>query len=415
MTTSSMTRRVVVTGLGVVSPVGNSIDTFFSSLIEGRSGIKRIEANFIDQLDVKIAAQAQFKGEDHFTKQELALLDRVSQFAVFAARQAAQDAKIDFTNIDLKRASSFIGTGMGGASATEEGYNRLFRENANRLKPFTVLNAMNGAAGSHVAMQYQFLGSNLTYSTACSSSNIAIGEAYRNIKHGYSDVAFAGGSEALLTFGTIKAWEALRTLADEDSGDLSRSSKPFSLNRSGLVLGEGAGMLILEEMDSAIKRGAHIYAEIKGYGTMNDVYHITQPSVDGQSQAMIAALHDAKLKPQDIHYINAHGTATKFNDLMETQSIKKVFSDHAYKIPVSSTKSMHGHLMGATGAVESIASILAIKHKKLPPTMHLDQPDPECDLDYVPNEAREISKIDHVMCNTFAFGGTGGVLIFGRV
>jgi len=408
-------RRVVVTGMGVVSPVGNTPDTFFNALLNGQSGIKRLDAEFTDQLEAKLAAQATFDGTEHFTKQELALLDRVSQFALYSSREALKDSNLDLGKMNLDRVGSFIGTGMGGASSTEEGYDRLFNQKARRLKPFTVLMAMNGAAASQVAMHFKLKGPNITYTTACSSSAVAIGEAYRQIKHGYTDAAFAGGTEALLTFGTIKAWEALRTLAEEDPNDPTASCKPFSLNRTGLVLGEGAAVLILEEMEMAKARGAKIYGEITGYGLTNDGDHITQPSIEGQSRAMKAALADAKLNPNDIGYINAHGTGTLLNDATETAAIKHVFGSHASHIPVSSTKSMHGHLMGAAGAVEITATLLALVKKELPPTINLKEPDPACDLDYVPNQKRVLKELNHVMSNSFAFGGTSGVIIMSKV
>ncbi|MFM9836055.1 MAG: beta-ketoacyl-[acyl-carrier-protein] synthase family protein [Methylophilaceae bacterium] len=408
-------RRVVITGIGIVSPLGNTPSTFFSNVTQGKSGIGLINSEFAELLDCKISAQAEFDGAHYFTKQQLALMDRVSQFALYSAQQAAEDANLNLTVEDLNRTGCYLGTGMGGANSTEEGYVRLFKENLNRLKPFTVLMAMNGAAGSQIAMHFKLNGPNLTFTTACSSSTIAVGEAYRQIQHGYSDLMFAGGAESLLTFGTIKAWEALRTLAKQDENNPAFSSKPFSANRTGLVLGEGAAMFILEEMGHAKARGAKIYAEVTGYGTTNDGAHITQPSIDGQARAMNAALVSANITAQDIGYINAHGTSTLLNDATETAAIKQVFCEHAYKIPVSSTKSMHGHLMGAAGAVELVATTFALTEKMLPPTMHLDEADPECDLDYVPNKARKVEDLQHVMSNSFAFGGTSGVIILSKV
>jgi len=301
---------------------------------------------------------------------------------------------------------------MGGAASIEEGYVRLYKEQARRLKPFTVLMAMNNAASAQVALDFGLTGPDLTFCTACSSSTVAIGEAVRQIRHGYADVMLAGGSEALLTFGTIKAWEALRTLADEDEQNPSASCKPFAENRSGLVLGEGAAMVILEDMDRAIARGAKIYAEVIGYGSSNDSAHITQPSVAGQARAMRKALAEANIGADQLDYINAHGTGTKLNDITETNAIKEVCGK---KVPVSSTKSMHGHLMGAAGAVEFVACMMAIQEQALPPTAHLTQPDPECDLDYIPNIGRKNVKVDTVMSNSFAFGGTSGVLIARKV
>lgn len=404
-------RRVVVTGLGAITPLGNQPEEFFTNLMAGKSGVRRMQAEFVDQLDTKIAAWIDFDAIAHYGKHKASSLDRVSQFALYASTQAIENAGLDMESVDKARMGIYLGTGMGGAASVEEGYVRLYRDNATRLKPFTVLMAMNNAAASAVGLEYKLAGPNLTFSTACSSSSIAIGEAYRQICHGYADVMLAGGAEALLTFGTIKAWEALRTLAKEDEQDAGASCKPFAGDRSGLVLGEGAGIVVLEEMEAAIARGATIYAEITGFGSANDSSHITQPTADGQAYAMRAALGCAGLQPADIGYINAHGTATALNDPVETASIKQVFGERAMQTPVSSTKSMHGHLMGATAAVEFIACILALKHQSIPPTMNLHVSDPQCDLDYVPNQGRTNVALTNVMSNSFAFGGTSGVLI----
>jgi 3-oxoacyl-[acyl-carrier-protein] synthase II len=402
-------RRVAVTGLGVLSPIGNDPSTFFANLMAGKSGIKKMETDFVDSLDCKIAAYINdYEPLDHFVKNKAATMDRVTQFAVSASQQAINDAGLNLETEDLERFGVYLGTGMGGAASIEEGYVRLYKEQARRLKPFTVLMAMNNAASAQVALDFGITGPDLTFCTACSSSSVAIGEAVRQIRHGYTDVMLAGGSEALLTFGTIKAWEALRTLADEDEADPSTSCKPFSGNRSGLVLGEGAGMIVLEDMDRAVARGAKIYAEVIGYGSSNDSSHITQPSVEGQARAMRKALAEAKITADQLDYINAHGTGTKLNDITETNAIKQVCGN---KIPVSSSKSMHGHLMGAAGAVEFVACMMAIQEQALPPTAHLVVPDPECDLDYVPNIGRKNVKVDTIMSNSFAFGGTSGVLI----
>ncbi len=407
--------RVVITGMGIVSPLGNNPHDFFTNLMAGKSGVQHLQSEFIDQLDTKIAAQAQFDPLQHFSKHKISTLDRVSQFALYAAEQAIADAKLDLALEDKSRIGIFLGTGMGGATSMEEGYIRLYRDNADRLKPLTVLMVMNNAAASTIALEYGLTGPNLTFSTACSSSSVSIGEAFQKIRHGYADVMLAGGAEALITLGIMKAWEALRALASEDKEDPAASCKPFSLNRTGLVLGEGAAMFVLEDMEHAIARGAYIHAEVTGYGTGNDSFHITQPSAEGQSRAMRAALTCAGLKPEDIDYINAHGTATPLNDPTETEAIKLAFGDVAPHIPVSSTKSMHGHLMGATAAVEFVACVMALKQQALPPTINLHQPDPTCDLDYIPNFGRTGIDVQHVMSNSFAFGGTSGVLIASKV
>jgi 3-oxoacyl-[acyl-carrier-protein] synthase II len=270
---------------------------------------------------------------------------------------------------------------------------------------------MNNASASHISIEFGLSGPCLTVSTTCASSTNAIGEAFRQIRDGYVDIMLAGGTEAFLTYGSFRSWESLRVLAAEDPDDPSRSCKPFSKNRTRLVLGEGAGVLVLEEMKRAIGRRAPIYAELLGYGSTSDADHITRPSSEGQARLMSEALKDAGVMPQKIDYVNAHGTTTQWNDLLETQPIKKVFGEYAYQLPISSTKSMHGHTMGAAEAIEFLVSLLAIKHQALPPTINLDQPDPECDLDYVPNLGRKGVKVNTMMSNSFAFGGTNAVLI----
>ena len=408
-------KRVVITGLGVVSPIGNGLTALSQQVFSGASGVKKIDAPFAEKLDCKLAAQAKFDPAEHFSKHSYSMLDRTSQMALHTSIEAVKHAGLNITEDMLPRMGVYVGTGMGGASSVEEGYVRLFKDGASRLKPFTVLMGMNNAAASAIALDLQITGPNQTFSTACSSSAVAIGEAARLIRHGYADVMLAGGAEAMITFGTIKAWEALRTLAEEDELDVSRSCKPFSLNRSGLVLGEGAAMLVLESLEHAQVRGATIIAELVGYGTANDSGHITQPSIKGQAATMQAALNDAKIAPHAIDYINAHGTGTQMNDATETAAIKQVFGAHAYKLSVSSTKGAHGHLMGAAGALEAVISLLALNKNTLPPTINLATPDPTCDLDYVPNIAKQLPYIDCVMSNSFAFGGTGATLIFKKL
>ena len=410
-----MTRRVVITGLGVFSPVGKNPAEFFDNLMSGRSGIGHLQADFAEKLSIRIGAQIQgYNPAEHFSRIKLSGIERFSQFALIAAEQAVTDAQLVLAQHEQPRAGVYLGTGMGGASTMEDGYVEIFQRETPRVKPLSVLLAMNNAAASHLSLAYHLQGPNLTYSTACSSSSIAIGEACRQIKDGYADVMLAGGTEAMLTHGAMKAWEALRTLALEDSADPSASCKPFSKDRSGLVLGEGAAVLVLEDAGRAVRRGARIYAEIAGYDCSSDANHITKPDAAGQTRAILNALRDARMQPQDIHYINAHGTATLAGDIEETKAIKQAFGDHACRVPVSSTKSMHGHLMGATGAVEFIAAVLALQHNAIPPTINLHQPDPECDLDYVPNVGRKNVELNAVMSNSFAFGGSNAVLIAKR-
>lgn len=410
-----MDRRVVITGLGIISPVGKSPEEFFSKLMAGYSGVRRLQSDFVEKLSIRIGAPVEgFTPGDHFSKIQLTGIERFSQFALVAAEQAVQDARLELSKAEQSRAGIYMGSCQGGASTLEEGYVEIFQRADPRVKPLTVLLSMNNAAASHVSIKYRLRGPNVTYATACSSSAIAIGEAYRQIKHGYSDVMLAGGSEAMLTLGAMKAWEALRTLAREDPDDAAASCKPFAKNRSGLVLGEGAAILVLEDAGRAVRRGAKIYAELAGYDCSSDSSHITKPDAAGQSRAILNALHDARMQPQDIHYINAHGTATLAGDIEETKAVKNVFGTYASAIPVSSTKSMHGHLMGATGAVEFIAAVLALQNNAVPPTINLHDPDPECDLDYVPNHGRTGVRLNAVMSNSFAFGGSNAVLIAKR-
>jgi 3-oxoacyl-[acyl-carrier-protein] synthase II len=339
------------------------------------------------------------------------MLDRVSQLALVAAARATADAQLDFAAEHSERCGVSVGTGMGGAGSTDEGYHIIYAERSDRVKPYTVLTSMTNAAASWIGIDQGISGPNLTYSTACSSSAVALGEAARRIRSGDVDVMLAGGTEAPLTFGVLRAWEAMRTIASEDVNDPSASCRPFSRTRTGLVLGEGAAFVALEDWEHALARGAHIRAELTGYGLTTDIAHITRPTVAGQAAAMRAALRSAGLGPDAIGYINAHGTATLQNDSVETAAIKEVFGKRAYSLPVSSTKSMHGHLLGAAGALEFVIAVASLERGVLPPTMHLDSPDPACDLDYIPGCARTGSAVGAIMSNSFAFGGTNAVLI----
>jgi 3-oxoacyl-[acyl-carrier-protein] synthase II len=405
-------RRVVVTGLGVISPLGNDPDTLFDTLMAGRSGVRLITSEGPKGKSSNAGASIDFDPANYFPPQQrLDHLDRVSQFSLAAAAMAVKDAAIEFTDDDRSRCGVSLGTGMGSANALEETFAQLLLRDPDRVKPLTVLKVMNNASAGHIAIQYGLAGPDLTYSCACSSSSVSIGEAFRQIRHGYANVMIAGGVEAPLTFGFFKAWEAMKILAIPDRDNPAASCRPFSKNRSGLVLGEGAAVVILEEREMAIRRGARIYGELIGYGSSNDYAHITKPSVEGQALAMTLALADAGIAAEDIGYINAHGTGTVLNDVTETQAIKRVFGDAAYKIPVSSTKSMHGHLLGGAGALEFVISLLAMHKNGAPPTANLDVPDPECDLDYVSGIGRANQDIRCIMSNSFAFGGTNAVLI----
>ena len=404
-------KRVAVSGLGVISPLGNDAATFFGALVQGRSGIRRLEGPHAERLGCRIGGTAEFDGGAHFPAAKLRMLDRVSQFALAAAMQAVADARLDFSAIDKSRAGVFVGTGMGGAQSTDDGYHTLYAEGSDRVKPFTVLMAMVNAPASWIGLEFGLSGPNLTYSTACSSSAVAIGEAARRIASGELDIAIAGGAEAPLNFGTVKAWEALKALATEDKDDPSASCKPFAKDRSGLVLGEGAAMVILESEEHLQRRGGRAHGAVIGYGLTTDAGHITRPAVEGQRDAMARALEDSGIAVDEIGYVNAHGTGTTANDPVETAALKAVLGDHARRIPVSSTKSMHGHLLGAAGALEFVAALLALEKAIAPPTMNLRVPDPECDLDYAALAARPIPGARAALSNSFAFGGTNAVLV----
>ncbi|CAN7602250.1 beta-ketoacyl-[acyl-carrier-protein] synthase family protein [Caballeronia sp. LjRoot29] len=404
-------RRVAVTGVGAICPLGTNATETFGSASMGASGIHRLDTAFSGRLLSPIVATAELMGELHFPPPKLRMLDRVSQFALVAAKEAFAAALIDEMNIDSFRSGVFVGTGMGGTHTIDEGYQTLYGENSNRIKPFTVLMGMYNAPAAWISMEHGLKGPSLTYSTACASSAVAIGEAWMRVAHGELDLAIAGGAEAPLSSGSLKAWEALHTIAAIDANDPASSCKPFSKNRSGMVLGEGAAMVVLEPWETAVDRGASIYGEILGYGIATDIGHITRPNVEGQVSAMRHALSVAEIDISDVDAINAHGTGTVANDATETAAIKVVFGAGAHRIPISATKSMHGHLLGAAGALECVLSFLAMQSKILLPTMHLYAADPECDLDYVPNHVRERKALRIMLSNSFAFGGTNAVLV----
>ncbi len=411
MTPTVTPRRVAITGLGVVAPLGGSVDELFSNLIRGRSGVRRLTPPRSERLHAPIGAPVEFQPQAHFAGARLRMLDRVSQLALVAVAQAIADAQLDFAQEPRERCGVSVGTSMGGAQTTDDGYYTVYAERSDRIQPYSVLSAMNNAAASWIGIDHGLKGPNLTYSTACSSSAVALGEAAHRIRSGEVDIMLAGGAEAPLTFGVLRAWEAMRTLAAEDPIDPSASCRPFARSRTGLVLGEGAAFLVLEEWSRAVARGATIHAELSGYGLTSDISHITKPTVEGQAAAMRAALKSAMLEPAAIDYVNAHGTATLQNDAVETAAIKDVLGRRAYEVPVSSTKSMHGHLLGAAGALEFLISVVSLERGIVPPTMHLDTPDEACDLDYVAGGARSGVSLQAVMSNSFAFGGTNAVLI----
>jgi nodulation protein E len=406
-------RRVVITGIGVFASTGKNAESFHEALVQGRSAVRRIQQFDPSLLTVQIAAEVpNYDPLAYFPAKRLDLLDRFSQFALLAAKEAMDSSGLQLRDEERPRFGVVTGTGMGGATTFESGYYKLFAEQATRLHPFTIPKIMHNAATSQICMEFGAQGPALTTATACSSSGHAIGEAFHLIKFGMADVMLAGGTEAPITFGMIRSWESVRVLAT-GNGDPSKACRPFSLDREGLVMGEGAAMFLCEELEHARQRGARIYGEISGYGLSSDASHITQPSVDGPARAVRMALAEAEVNPEDVDYINAHGTGTRVNDVTETRVIKEVFGDHARKLAVSSTKSMHGHVMGATGAVEMAATIQAIDRGVIPPTANYTQPDPECDLDYVPNQARE-KPVRVAISNSFAFGGLNAVLLVRR-
>jgi nodulation protein E len=333
-------------------------------------------------------------------------MDRFAQFAVIAAREAAKDAGIEWTPQLLERAAIITGSCVGGQSTEDEGFLSVYKMGLNRVHPLTIPKTMANAGASHISMEFGITGPSYTISTACSSASHAIGQAFWMVRTGAAPLAITGGSEAPFSFGILKAWEALRVVSPG-------TCRPFSKDRNGMVLGEGAGMLVLEPFEAAQARGARIHAEIVGFGMSSDACHITQPSADGAARAMRSAICDGRLLPESIGYINAHGTGTQANDPTETAAIRTVFGAHANRLAVSSTKSMHGHALGAAGAIEALAAILALRDGFLPPTANYNEPDPACDLDVVPNRARDV-QIEYALSNSFAFGGLNAVLAFHR-
>ncbi len=400
-----------MTGIGIVSPLGNRADDFHRNLMAGVSGVGRVSFEGADRLSVRIAAETTFDFESFFPKKQFGILDRTGQMALVSAAQAWDESGLAPDDSEKSRAGVYLGTGMGGARTVDSVSSQLYGQGAARVSPVSIIKVMANAPASHISIRYGLSGPCLTFSTACSSSAVAIGEAFRLIRSGGADFVLAGGTESMITYSSFKCWESLGVLAPEDPEGPGASCKPFAKDRMGLVIGEGAAVVVLEDMERARRRGAPIHAELAGYGVTSDAHHITGPSMEGQARAMRLALEDAACPPDAIGCINAHGTATELNDVIETRAIRQVFGASAARIPVSSTKSMHGHLMGAGGAVEFVAALLAIKHQSVHPTANLRIPDPECDLDYVPLVGRERQKVSAAMSNSFAFGGTNAVLV----
>jgi len=402
-------RRIVITGMGVVSPIGQDVATFGKNLFAGNGGIESVGFTYRKK-EVRFPA-AVVKGFDpglYIDVKKASLLDRFSQLAVAAACQAMKDSGLTLTPELALRTAVITGTGVGGQNTLEESYMKLMDDNSHpRVHPFTIPRLMANAGSSQISMALGIKGPGFTVVSACASAIHAMGVTLHMLRSGLFDMAITGGSESCLTFGTLKGWEALRIMAPD-------FCRPFSVNRTGMVLGEGAAMFMLETLESAQARGAKIYAEFAGFGMSSDACDLTTPDVNGATRAVVSAIQDAGLKPEDIDYINAHGTGTRINDLTETKAIKQALGDHAKKVAISSSKSLFGHALGAAGALEMLATVLAVAGDKAPPTINYLGPDPECDLDYVPNEARVLT-IRAALNNSFAFGGLNAVVAVKKV
>lgn len=409
-------RRVVVSGLGLASPLGNQVEQAFADLMAGRSAIRlNVVGDEPHAATIASAACATVDAAPLLGRGRAATLDRVSQLAVLAAAAAWADAGLDtLGEEERERSSVLLGTGVGGAQTTEKGYRDLFLRNRSRLSPLTVVQCMNNAAAAHVAQLFGLGGPCYTYSVACASAAAAIADGARRIRAGDCDVAVTGGSEAALPYGVVKAWLSMQVLAPAADDEAARAAcRPFAADRGGLVLGEGSAMLVLEEREHALKRGARIYAELAGAGSSCDHGHITAPLATGQLRALRAALRDAQASNDEVCYVNAHGTATPEGDPVEIDALRQHFGDLAAKLPVSATKSMHGHLMGASGAIEALITVMAVHKAMIPPTAHRSELDPACiGVDHVLGEGREVGRLPLALSNSFAFGGSNVVLAF---
>jgi len=395
--------RVAITGSGTINSLGHSVKETFANMAAGLCGIGPLFFRDVDRLDIKIGGQVKdFDPTTVFNRQQLALYDRVTQFTLIAAKEAIKQSAIIFSGELAAKSGVVLGTAGGGVSTWDDNYRAVYEEGKNRVHPFVVPKLMNNAAASHVSMEYNLKGPAFTVSTACASSNHAMAQAFQMVRSGLSDVMVTGGSESMLCFGGVKAWEGLRVMSKD-------ACRPFSANRNGMVQGEGAAVFVFENFDQAKKRGAEILAEVIGYAMSSDASDIVMPSKQGAARAIRGALHDARINPEDVQYINAHGTGTAANDKTECAAVADVFERHADNLMLSSTKSMHGHLIGGTGAVELLACIMAVKDGIIAPTIGYEEADPECALDVVPNQARE-KKVDIALSNAFAFGGLNAVL-----
>ena len=402
-----MARRVVVTGVGVISALGRNASEFWQALAAGRPGIGPM--TLVDPGLLRFPNTAEVRDYDpalHFCNKETDFLDRFAQFAVVAAREAVRDSGIEWTLELRERGAVVTGSCVGGKTTEDEGFQNLYALKRPRVNPLTIPRAMENAGASHISIETGITGPVYTVSTACSSSNHAIGQAFWLVRNGVVEAAITGGSEAPFCVGNLKAWEAMRVVSPD-------TCRPFSKNRRGMILGEGGAMLVLETLEAARARGAKIYAEIVGFGMSSDAHHLTQPTMEGPARAMRGALCDAGIAPEQVGYINAHGTATPANDPTEAGAIHMVFGAHAGRMGVSSTKSMHGHALGAAGAIEAVATVLTLRNRLLPPTANYQEPDPQCELDVIPNQARA-AEPEYALSNSFAFGGLNAVLAFRR-
>lgn len=400
-------RRVVITGAGTINALGHDVVQTFEAFREGRCGIGELNIRDVERLSIRIGGQVlDYDPETHFNRQQIALYDRFTQFTLLAARQAIEQSGLNFDGTLGYDAGVVLGTAAGGTTTWDENYRAVYEEGKNRVHPFVVPKLMNSAAASHVSMEWNLRGPAFTVSTACASSNHAMGQAFQMVRSGMCKAMITGGSEAMLCFGGIKAWEGLRVMSRD-------ACRPFSANRNGMVQGEGAGIFVFEDYEHARARGVEILAEVIGFAMSSDASDIVMPSQQGAERAITGALRDARLNPEDVGYINAHGTGTAANDKTESAAVAHAFGHHADRLMISSTKSMHGHLIGGTGAVELLACIMALKDGVIAPTIGYEEADPECALDVVPNVARE-AKVDVCLSNAFAFGGLNAVIALRR-
>jgi len=410
-----VSRRVVVTGVGLVTPLGTGVEKTWSGLCAGKSGIGPITRFDASEVGVSIAAEVKdFQVEEHIDKKVAKHLDLFVQYAVAAAGEALRDADFQITEANATRVGSIMGCGLGGLPTIEKYHQIALEKGTKRITPFFIPMVIPNMGAGQVSIIYGTKGPNLSLTTACAAGTHAVGEAFRSIVNDECDVAITGGSESVICPLAVGGFHSMKALSTRNDAP-EKASRPFDKDRDGFIISEGAGALILESLDHALARGARIYAEVAGYGLSGDGYHMAAPPEDGDGavRCMRMALKDAGMQPEDVDYINAHGTSTPLNDVVETRAIKKVYGEHAYKLAISSTKSMTGHMLGGAGGIEAVFTALAIKHQIAPPTMNLENPEPECDLDYVPNKAREM-KIRAAMSNSFGFGGTNAVLIMKR-